>query len=91
VRKDPIERASDELHRNVAARIRRDPSCIDAAAATLARWIERDGPNPHPVLLEWQAVLRMLEPAELADFLESRTPRARRLRASSPFAATVKQ
>jgi hypothetical protein len=33
----------------------------------------------------------VLDPTELADFLESPTPRARRLRASSPFAALAKQ
>lgn len=85
-RVDPIERESDELHRRVAERIRRDPRLVDEAAATLRRWIARDAGAPHPVLLEWKAVIDMLEPGELADFLESPMPRARRLRASSPFA-----
>src|SRR5438874_2473053 len=90
LREDPIERESDALHREIAARIRRDPACVAEAAAILARWIERDSPEPHPVMLEWQAVLRQLDPPELADFLESSMPRARRLRASSPFAVLGK-
>ena len=41
--------------------------------------------GPHPALLEWQAALMTLTPSEVADFLESDTPRARRMRVSSPF------
>lgn len=89
-RVDPLERRNDELHRRVAARIRRDHAVIDEARATLERWIERDGAEPHPALLEWKAVLAMLEPDELADFLESTMPRARRLRCSSPFAGLAR-
>ncbi len=82
---DPIERESDERHRRIAGAIRRDPTVVDRARATLQRWIARDQPSPHPALLEWQAALATLTSAELADFLESTTPRARRLRSSSPF------
>ena len=87
---DPVEARNDELHRLVAARIRRDPGAVAEARETLERWIASGGPDPHPVLLEWRAVLMMLEPAELADFLESRLPRARRLRTSSPFAGLAR-
>lgn len=57
---------------------------IEVARQRLERWIASE-PDPVPVLLEWRAVLMMLEPAELAEFLESATPRAERLRVSSPF------
>jgi hypothetical protein len=88
---DPIALESDEVHRRIADLIRHDPRVVDEAAATLRRWIARDGNAPHPVLLEWKAVLEMLTPSELADFLESPMPRARRLRASSPFAVLAKE
>jgi hypothetical protein len=44
-----------------------------------------DGEFVHPVHAEWQDILHFLHPGELADFLESRTPKADRLRQSSPF------
>jgi len=79
---DPIALECDARHRAIAAAIRRDPEVVERARETLARWM-RDG--SHPALLEWQGALMTLTPAELADFLESDTPRARRMRASSPF------
>jgi hypothetical protein len=82
---DPSELENDEIHRRVAARIRRDPGVIDEARARLERWLARDGDRPHPATLEWRAAIEMLDPASLAEFLESTTPRARRMRSSSPF------
>ena len=84
-RANPTEVRSDEVHRRVAARIRQDPAIIRTASARLERWIGQSDGAPNPVLLEWRAAIRMLEPEELAGFLESTTPRARRLRVSSPF------
>jgi hypothetical protein len=81
---DPIEARNDAVHRRVAERIRRDSSVIAEATKRLERWLgERTDPNP--ALLEWRAAIKMLEPSELADFLESDTPRAKRMRVSSPF------
>jgi hypothetical protein len=79
---DPIERDNDEIHRRVAARIRRDPSVIDLARARLDRWLARD---PLPAWLEWKTAIALLDREQLAAFLESSTPRARRMRCSSPF------
>ena len=79
---DPIEQANDEIHRRVAARILRDPSVIAAARARLDRWLVRDA---EPAWVEWREALAMLTLAELAEFLGSPTPRARRMRCSSPF------
>jgi hypothetical protein len=62
--------------------IRQDPSLIARARDALDQWL---ADNPLPVWLEWKAALAMLEPDELATFLESTTPRARRMRCSSPF------
>lgn len=81
-RPDPIEQRNDELHRRVAELIRRDPSVVDRARKTLQRWIDEE---PLPAWMEWESALRMLDADELAAFLESPTPRARRMRSSSPF------
>jgi len=35
--------------------------------------------------LAWKTALAMLDAGQVADFLESRTPRAKRMRISSPF------
>jgi hypothetical protein len=85
VRLDPIELKVDELHRRVAQRIARDPSIVVEAARTLQRWLDGEPAEVHPVLLEWKAVLDILTPSEIAEFLVSPSPRARRLRSSSPF------
>jgi hypothetical protein len=85
LRSDPIESRVEEVHRRVAERIARDPSIIAEAARTLHRWLEGEPTTAHPVLLEWKAVLDILTPSEIAEFLVSPSPRARRLRASSPF------
>ena len=79
---DPIEQKNDELHRRIAALIRRDPSAIARARARLEAWLDRDNT---PAWVEWRTAFEMLDPGELADFLESTTPRARRMKISSPF------
>ena len=84
---DPIEQENDARHRAIAARVRQDPALVAEARSRIQRWIARDGGAPDPVLLEWEAVLEFLSPQQIADFLESPLPRARRLRSSSPFPA----
>ena len=84
---DPVEERNDERHRKIAKLIRADPSVITKAAALLDKWLAFDA---HPALVEWKIALAMLDPEELARFLESPTPRARRMRISSPFVGLVK-
>ncbi len=86
-RKDPVEARNDERHRKIAMLIRIDPSVISKARALLDKWLAQDA---HPALVEWKIALTMLDPPELAQFLESTTPRARRMRISSPFVGLVK-
>jgi hypothetical protein len=45
----------------------------------------RDGKHVRPVFAEWQRILEYLSASEIASFLTSDTPLARRLRQSSPF------
>lgn len=82
---DPTEARKDAIHRRAAAEIRRDPRFIEEAAARLERWLQRSGDPPDPALVEWRIALAALDPDQLAAFLESPTPRAKRMRISSPF------
>jgi len=69
----------------VASRLRHDRSVLRQARANLHRWMTRDGERVRPVFAEWRRLLECLTANELADFLISDTPLARRLRQSSPF------
>lgn len=80
---DPTELENDEIHRRVAVAIRRDPALIERARERLARWLPRS--ENDPALVEWQIALDALDVEQLATFLESPTPRAKRMRISSPF------
>lgn len=84
-RVDPTEPRAAELHRRVAARLRAEPGAVALARARLERAIAREGEPLDPALGERRDALRMLDALELAEFLESDTPRARRMRTSSPL------
>src|SRR5262245_42542588 len=71
--------------RLLARRLRRDTRLLRLARANLRRWMARDGKRPRRVFVEWKRILDYLSPREIADFLVSDTPMARRLRQSSPF------
>jgi len=90
-RVDPVEQRNDERHRRIAAMIRRDPSLIAEASAVLDGWISRSGGEPLPAWLEWKSALAMFDVPTLVRFLESTTPRARRMRISSPFFALLRK
>ena len=71
--------------RLLASHLRRNTLLLRQARANLRRWKLRDGSRPRQVFLEWQRILDHLSAREIADFLVSDTPMARRLRQSSPF------
>jgi hypothetical protein len=83
---NPTELLDAEMHRRIAARIRRDPQVIARTRDRLARVMAEEAPHVDPVLGEWLDVLLMLDPDQIARFIESNTPRARRLRSSTPLA-----
>jgi hypothetical protein len=85
-RTDPTELFDAEMHCRIAARIRRDPGVIAQTKARLAKVMAEEAPYDDPVLREWLDVLLMLDPGQVASFIESDTPRARRLRISTPLA-----
>ncbi len=71
--------------RLLASRLRRNTRLLRQARANLRRWMLRDGSSPRRVFVEWQRILERLSAREIADFMVSDTPMARRLRQSSPF------
>ena len=73
------------MDRLIARRLRRDPRILQRARRNLKRWTAQEGKNVAPVFLEWAGILDTLTRAELAEFLESGTAQARRLRQSTPF------
>lgn len=85
-RHNPTEARDAEMHRRIAARIRRHPEVIAETLSRLRRVMAKEAPYVDPVLEEWLDVLLMLEPDQIASFIESNTPRARRLRISTPLA-----
>ena len=80
-----IDRENELQDRLLARRLRRDTRLLSMARANLRRWTARDGKHPRPAFVEWQHILDRLSASEIADFLVSDTPMARRLRQSSPF------
>jgi len=74
------------MDRAVARKLRQQPQLVQVAQGNLERWTRQSQePAPRPALAEWQELLARLSPGELADFLESDSPKANRLRQSSPF------
>jgi hypothetical protein len=84
-RRDPTEQRVAEKHRRIAARIRREPGVIAESEIRLVRLMEREPAPPDLVLQEWLDLFLMATPEQIASFIESGTPRARRLRTSSPL------
>lgn len=84
-----IDRRNAERDHLVARRLRHDRRILSRARSNLRRWMARDGKRVRPVYAEWRRLLECLSANELADFLLSDTPLARRLRQSSPFAGPL--
>lgn len=79
-----IDEENRERDRRIAALIRKRPEIIARAQRNLEQWAARWGGLDQP-WEEWALLLRMLTPCQIADFLESDTPKANRLRQSTPF------
>jgi len=80
-----IDQRSLALDRAIAQRLLADPSLLDRARNTLARWIGQRQPDPPLALREWQDCLERLSFDEIIALITSDDERARRLRQSSPF------
>ena len=84
-----IDARSLELHRLIAAKVRRDPALLDRVRLTLQRW--RDPGNPsraEPYLSEWERLMAEGLEQVLAAAVEE-SERAEALRQCSPFAGIL--
>jgi hypothetical protein len=53
-----IDARSRELHRLVAAKVRREPALLDRVRPTLQRWRDPDNPSrADPYLAEWERLM----------------------------------
>lgn len=86
-----LDRVNAAQDRRIATVIRRRPRMLGVARADLARWMAADGQHVRPAFREWHAVLHRLTAREIAAFLCSETPMARRLRQSSPLAGILSE
>lgn len=73
----------------IARKLRQDSRILPLARRNLRKWTKLDGSNVRPVFKEWNSILTRLNAVEIAKFLCSDTPMARRLRQSSPFAGVL--
>ena len=85
-----IDEENRERDRRIAELLRRRPEVIALAQRNLQNWAARWG-ELTDAWEEWALLLRMLTPTQLADFLESSTPKANRLRQSSPFFGVLEE
>ena len=81
-----IDQLNSATDRQIAQRLKRDSRLLRLARRNLQRWMTREGRNIPPAFREWHRILTVLSRPEIAGFLRSQTPMARRLSQSSPFA-----
>ena len=80
-----IDARSLELHRLIAAKVRRDPALLDRVRRTLERWRDPGSPSrSEPYLAEWDRLLAQGLEQVLATAVEE-SERAAALRQCSPF------
>jgi len=85
-----LNEISLELGRRVAARLREQPTLLDAARDNLTRWSRQNADAAALVRCyrEWQAILeRPL--GEICQILEADNEESHRLRQNSPFAGVL--
>jgi len=83
-----MQRRSDErsmaLHREIARKLKTDPSLWDISKRNIARWKSRRG-SLIPAVREWERILNISTREEVLSILESDSEESVRLRSSSPF------
>lgn len=76
------------MHTLIARKVARDPGLLAVARENLRRWGERWGGDTPMWVEEWQSILKRPW-REVAAFITELSPRATRLRQSSPFAGVL--
>ncbi len=78
------------MHRLIAEKLARDPSLLDVALTTIARWRATTSPNSRPYLDAWQAIIEQgLEPTIAAAIDPSE--RGIQMRQAAPFTGILSQ
>ncbi len=85
-----IDARSLAFGRAIEARLRDDPTLVQRARSTLARWLTICSPQARSALLEWNTTLNG-PIAGVVDLLTDTSERAARLRQSNPFAGVLPQ
>jgi hypothetical protein len=80
-----IDERSLALDRQVAAKLRNDPSLLGRARTTLDRWLAQRPSAVPSVLREWQEILSRWPLEQILELLASSDENTRQLRQSSPF------
>jgi hypothetical protein len=79
-----LDRIAAEQDRQIASRLRKDKRVLALARRNLKRWMANER-RQRRVFVEWNLILTRLTAEEIARFLVSDTPMARRLSQSTPF------
>lgn len=86
---DAREQRAARLSESIARILDQDPSIIKRAQRHIERLLAEDpGPATHDIR-EWEEILKHYSTRRIREFLVSTTPRAERLRQSSPFFAVL--
>jgi len=80
-----LDSRAHERAKLVSSMIEKDPTLVPKAREWIERVLEEDRGMAAADLREWRALLDTYSLPRLARFVKSRTPRAERLRQSSPF------
>ena len=80
-----IDERSLALDRQIAAKLRANPSLLGRARATLDRWLAQRPSAVPSVLREWQEILARCPLERILELLVNSDENTRRLRQSSPF------
>ena len=84
-----LDKRSCDWSRSLVSLIEDDPSLIRRARTHLDLLLKQDQGTANHDLSEWRKILELYPRRRLLRFLESSTPRACRLRQSSPFLAVL--
>lgn len=83
-----IDARSLELHRRIAAKIRRNPALLAIPKNNIKRWLSQGHGDTNSALYEWQKILRKPLDKILA-ILTTDDEEGCRLRQSSPFTGVL--
>lgn len=89
-----MQRRSDErsiaLHREIAKKLRSNPSLWDIPINNIAKWRKMRG-RLTPAFVEWEHILNSSTKEQILPILESDTEESARLRSSSPFTGILNE